>query len=68
VGDPQALADAIADVVSSHACWARLSEGAVRTIDAADGWDSLAKAAASAYGITSATVMPSGAHHWRNTG
>ncbi|HEY3832948.1 MAG TPA: glycosyltransferase [Acidimicrobiia bacterium] len=53
INDAPALADAIVEVVTSKALWSRLSQGAVRTIAEADGWHSVADAAAQAYGIAS---------------
>ncbi len=62
VADAVALADAIADVVGTQATWSRLSAGAVRTIAAADGWNTVADAAALAYGMTPIDATSNNAH------
>ena len=52
VADDTALADAITKVITSQETWKRLSAGAIRTIATMDSWDSVATAAAMAYGIS----------------
>lgn len=57
VGDVNALADAITAIISSEDTWRKLSDGAIRTIATTDSWDSVAIAAAAAYGISGTLPM-----------